>query len=138
MKSDQASTPKPPEPNDQEGRIRAALKLARGPLPAVGGVWLRNYYEHLAARLSLPFQAEYAEDIRGFRQLVSPVTVVVLLDPDKEPRHEDLGLVCEVLRGTQTLQLPFADLEVEPGTPNFQLIEDYWYWFWNWRFDPQI
>lgn len=124
--------------NDQEGRILAALGLARGPLPEVKTEWLGRYYEYLAARLSLPFEAEYAEDIVGYRQVVSAVTIVALLHPDNHADHEEFGLICRAHRGQQELELPLADVELTDSATNFRLIEDYWYWFWNWRFDPQI
>ena len=80
--------------NNQEERIRAALGLAGGPLPEVQSEWLHRYYAYLAANLSLPFDCEYAEDIAGYRQLVSPITVVALVHPDDHDRHEDFGLLC--------------------------------------------
>jgi hypothetical protein len=124
--------------NHQEERIRAALGLARGPLPEVQSRWLHRYYEYLAAHLSLPFDGEYAEDISGYRQLVAPVTVVALLHPAEHGGHEELGLLCRAWRGDRQIELPLADVELPPDAANGQLIEDYWYWFWNWRFDPRI
>jgi hypothetical protein len=124
--------------NDQEERIRAALGLAHGPRPEVQSQWLHRYYDYLAAHLSLPFDGDYAEDISGYRQLVAPVIVVALLHPGEHGRHEDFGLLCRARRGEQQIELPLADVELPPDSPNSQLIEDYWYWFWNWRFDPKI
>ena len=124
--------------NNQESRIRAALGLEFGPIPEVQSEWLHRYYEYLEANLSLPFDAEYAEDIAGYRQLVSPITVVLLLHPDDHDRHEDFGLLCRARRASQSIELPLADVELTKDSPNGQLIEDYWYWFWNWRFDPRI
>ena len=86
----------------------------------------------------LPFDAEYAEDISGYRQLVSPITVVALVHPDDHVGHEEFGLLCRARRGPQEIELPLADVELREISPNSQLIEDYWYWFWNWRFDPKI
>jgi hypothetical protein len=128
----------PFDAHDQEERIRAALGLARGPLPNVQSKWLHRYYEYLVANLSMPFDAEYAEDISGYRQMVSPVTVVALLDPDDHSGHEECGLLCRARRTGQESELPLADLELTENSPNSQLLEDYWYWFWNWMFDPQI
>ena len=85
-----------------------------------------------------PFEAEYAEDISGYRQLVSTVTVISLLHPDEHAQHEEFGLICRARRGTQEIEVPLADVELKESTPNYRPIEDYWYWFWNWRFDPQI
>ncbi|MEN6406695.1 MAG: hypothetical protein ABFC77_09500 [Thermoguttaceae bacterium] len=62
--------------NGQEERIRAALKIAWGPLPDVQLKWLRRYCEYLNERLSFPFHAEYAEDIAGYRQVISPVPAI--------------------------------------------------------------
>ena len=125
-------------PNDQESRIRAALGLEHGQLPKVESQWLHRYYEYLAVHLSFPFEAEYAEDISGYRQLVSTVTVISLLHPDEHAQHEEFGLICRARRGTQEIEVPLADVELKEDSPNYRLVEDYWYWFWNWRFDPQI
>jgi hypothetical protein len=124
--------------NDQEGRIRVALGIERGPLPAVESKWLYRYYDYLTAHLLFPFHAEYAEEKVGYRSVVSPVEVVALLHPDEHRRHEDFGLLCRAFRGAQELELPLSDVELIAQPPNNQLIEDYWYWFWNWRFDPKI
>jgi hypothetical protein len=124
--------------NDQEGRIRAALGLAWGPLPDVQTKWLHRYYRYLTENLSLPFDAEYAEDVAGYRQVVSPITVIALLHPDAHGRHEDFGLLCRAKRGQQIIEVPLADVELADNSPNSRLIDDYWYWFWNWRFDPKI
>lgn len=124
--------------NDQEGRILTALGLERGPLPEVKTEWLDRYHAYLTAHLSLPFEAEYAEDISGYRQLVSTITVVTLLHPDNHTGHEEFGLICRARRGEQEIELPLADVELTEVAANYRLIEDYWYWFWNWRFDPQI
>ena len=133
-----AAVMEPWNTNKQEERIRAALGLANGPLPRVQSKWLHRYHEYLAANLLLPFDAEYAEDIAGYRQLVSPITVVALLHPDDHDRHEDFGLLCRAHRGSQSIELPLAEVELTKDSPNGQFIEDYWYWFWNWRFDPRI
>ncbi len=124
--------------NDQEKRIRKALGLAGGPLPDVQSQWLRRYHDYLSANLSLPFDAEYAEDIPGYRQALSRVTVEALVDPEEHGRHEEFGLYCRARRGTDAIEVPLADVELRTRSANLQLIEDYWYWFWNWRFDPSI
>jgi hypothetical protein len=124
--------------NNQEDRILAALGLSHGPLPEVQTEWLLQYYEYLVAHLALPFEAVSSQDISGYKQLVSVITVVTLLHPDKHSDHEEFGLICQGLRGSQEIDFPLADVELPESAPNFQLIEDYWYWFWNWRFDPRI
>lgn len=124
--------------NDQEDRIRVALGLIEGPLPEVESKWLYRYHDYLTAHLTFPFEAEYADDSSGYRQLVLPVTVFSLLHPDDHEKHEDFGLRCLARRGKQEIEAPLADVELSVNSPNSQLIEDYWYWFWNWRFDPKI
>ena len=126
------------QPLDHEGRILKALGLTRGPLPEVQTEWLLRYYDYLAATLSLPFEAEYAEDISGYRQIVAPVTVVALVHPDEHAKHDEFGLLCRARRGTQEIEFPLADVELPERALNGRLIEDYWYWFWNCRFDPRI
>ncbi len=124
--------------NDQEGRIRRALGIAWGPLPEVDIKWLHRYHDYLAGHLRLPFDAECAEDIAGYRQLVMPITVVALLPPDHCGNRDELGLHCQAKRGMQIIELPLADVELTHNTPNSRLLDDYWYWFWNWRFDPLV
>jgi hypothetical protein len=127
-----------PTADNQEGRILTALGLTHGPLPEADGQWLNRYYQYLSIHLKLPFGGEYAEDIPGYRQVVSPVTIVALIDPDERAGHEDFGLICRACRGTQEIELPLADVELKESAANWRLIEDYWFWFWNWRFDPRI
>lgn len=122
----------------QEDRIREALGIRRGPLPNVQYPWLLHYHRYLEARLVFPFEAEYAEDLFDYRQRISSVTVVAVLDPQDSRGHEDTGLLCRVLRGSEEVEIPLVDLELPEESPNSQLLEDYWYWIWNWRFDPGI
>jgi hypothetical protein len=128
----------PWKPQTQEGRILAALGLARGPLPHAVTQWLIRYYNHLAAHLCLPFEARCPEESGVLRPWTSSVTVVALLTPSDESTQDGAGLKCKALRGGEATEIPLIDLEVENNHPNAQLIEDYWYWFWNWQFDPKI
>ncbi|MGA2059374.1 MAG: calcium-binding protein [Thermoguttaceae bacterium] len=130
---------KSPEEQAQELRIRTALGLNKGPLPNVEVEWLRKYYEYLAANLSLPFDARYAEEGDYYRKpAYHQVKVLALLDPDKNPGREYNGLICRTHATDREIEVPLVDLEIEADNPNFQIIEDYWYWIWNWRFDPRI
>lgn len=124
--------------HDQERRIRAALGLVWGPLPDVETKWLRRYYDYLTDRLTLPFEADYAEDIAGYRQIVSRITVLELVHPDDHGRHGEQGLLCRARRGEEIVEVPLADVELVENSENSRLLDDYWYWFWNWRFDPKI
>ncbi len=117
-----------------EDRIRAALGLKRkGELPGVGKEMLQAYYEYLSTNLSFPFEARYPEPVGLHDEIIRTVTVVGLLDPAKNLDCESLGLVAIARRGKQEIELSLADLEVDEGDPNHELVEDHWYWFWNWR-----
>jgi len=128
----------PVEPTDQEGRIRIALGLVRGPLPHVTVVELERYYDYLLRHLELPFAVRYAGDLKPLGQPAIPMAVLALIHPRQTPAPEQTGLTCQASYGHQQLELPLVDLEVADDGPNAQKIEDYWYWFWNWRFDPRI
>jgi hypothetical protein len=124
--------------DNRESRIHAALGIARGPLPHVERRWLHVYHEFLAARLSLPFTAQYTGDLARLRQTIPQVTVTTLVDPNETGEHECDGLVCLAQDGEEQLRLALVDIEVDVDHVNFQLLDDYWYWFWNWRFDASI
>ena len=124
--------------DNREGRIGAALGLARGPLPHVERRWLHVYHEFLAARLSLPFAAQYTGDLARLRQTIPQVTVIALIDPGESGESEWDGLVCFAQDDKEQLRLALVDIEVDVDHANFQLLDDYWYWFWNWRFDASI
>jgi hypothetical protein len=135
---DLAPASEPAAEIDRDGRIRAILGLRGGLLPKVEPRWLRRYYEHLAARLSLPFAAQYVGELGRSQPIAFLVTVVALLEPDNTSGECGDGLMCAAQNGDQRLELSLVDVEVEPDHPNFQFLDDYWYWFWNWRFDPRI
>ena len=123
----------PLAPDNPDVRVRTALGLKGGSLPEVGQETLQEYFDFLASNLSFPFQARYPEPIGLHEEVIRTVSVVGLLDPSKNLDGESLGLVCIAHRGSQTVELSLADLEVADDDPNHELIEDYWYWFWNWR-----
>jgi hypothetical protein len=60
-----------------------------------------------------------ATSAKGFRYLSSPVIT--------SPR------IRRVHKGKHELILPLIELELSPGSPNYQLVENYWDWFWHWR-----
>lgn len=125
-------------PQAQEDRILTALGLSRNPLPRATAKWQAIYYQDLAGRLLLPFEARCPEDAGVLRPWTAIVTVVELLPPSDDRSENDMGLKCKALWNGTAITVPLVDLEVQDGHPNSQLIEDYWYWFWNWTFDPQI
>jgi hypothetical protein len=127
-----------PEANRQEARIRSALGLAEGPLPAVDRRGLAKYYEYLANRLAFPFEARSADEHGSPHSATVVLAVRALLNPADHPVDEYTGLLCRAIQDDEEREVPLLDLEVDDAQPNYQLLEDYWYWVWNWRFDPQI
>ncbi len=119
--------------HDQRDRILAALGPLGGHLPGVDEKTLSRYYKYLTARLSFPFTATYPEPKSLLEAVEHRCTVVELLDPANDICDEFDGICCKTRKGKYEINLPLIELRVPEGSPDFQLIEDYWYWFWNWR-----
>jgi hypothetical protein len=114
-----------------EDRIRAILGVRNGAaLPQVNAATMLTYYRFLSSRLTLPCEARYSSDADG---TVSLVTVSGLVDPQTMPSDHRAGLCCVAQHGNKAEILPLVDVEVEPDSPNFQFLEDYWFWLWNGR-----
>ncbi|MGA2033719.1 MAG: calcium-binding protein [Thermoguttaceae bacterium] len=112
-----------------EDRLRAILGLGRDDLlPEVNDETIRKYYQYLALRLTLPFEARYSAESEP---VVYPVTVTGLVDPQSAPAGSAVCCVTHVRNGVAVL--PLVDIEVPEDSPNFRILEDYWYWVWNWR-----
>ena len=122
-----------PRGDDQKERIPAALGLKDGRLPVVDDDTLHEYYEYLSANLSLPFTAHYTKPTNPREEVLHKCTVLGLLDPSKCVNDEIDGIFCKTQKAEFEVNLPLVELEVPKGSPNFQMIEDYWDWFWNWR-----
>jgi hypothetical protein len=117
--------------DDQEARIGSVFGLFTGdPLPRACRAALLAYYEHLAARLSFPFDGDFQQ-----RTEPSPgprcVTVVRLLQ--KAGVNESDGILCRVVADKGARGVPLADVRVAPNSANAQLIADYCYWLRNYR-----
>lgn len=114
-----------------EERIRAVLGTGkRSSLPEVNQATLAKYARYLSSRLTFPFEAHYCSETEP---VVYPVTVTELVDPEKSPEDHFTGVLCTAHLKNKAARLPLVDIEVAEGTPNFQVLEDYWYWLWNWR-----
>jgi hypothetical protein len=119
--------------NWQVKRIMAALGIISGGLPKVSEEALAKYHSYLSKKLVLPFTAYYplptsAQEHSEFRCAVDE-----LLDPTEHLGDEFDGIFCKTCKGKFEVNLPLIELHVPEGSPNYQLVEDYWYWFWNWR-----
>jgi hypothetical protein len=123
------------EVQSQDDRIRQIFGLGEeSSLPTVNDKTLGAYYDHLAASLTLPFDALYCPAGGDLRQLIHYVRVTELMDPRQGRVHNNLyGLFCKAQNGKNVLDLSLADLGVRDDSPNCRLMDDYAYWFVNWR-----
>lgn len=118
-------------PDDEEDRVRAVFGLPAGaPLPGVSKDTLSQYHQYLQGKLSFPFPALYVETTPPVKQLVRYVTVVGLSDSAK---RRMFGLFCKVQIEQSIVEVPLAELGMQEGDPNCQLVDDYLYWLWNSR-----
>lgn len=120
----------PLSPKDQDDRIRMVFGLtSNDPLPEVNDETLRVYQNHLAAKLTFPFDAAYQPE----HSKPQNVKVIGLGDPKEPMIDEMVGILCEVEMDGQTVAVPMGELEVAKGKPNRRFIKDYCSWFWNFR-----
>jgi hypothetical protein len=117
----------------QMARIMKALGLIDDLLPNVDEDTLFRYYEYLSANLSFPCAAYYPHPTNAKEQSEFGCYMMNLLDPAIHLGDEFDGIFCKTRKGKYELNLPLIELELPQGSPNCQLIEDFWYWFWNWR-----
>jgi hypothetical protein len=122
-----------PRGDDQKERILAALGLTDDRLPVTDDDALGAYHEYLSANLSFPFTAHYPEPTNPREKVLHECTVLGLLDPSKCVGDEIDGIFCRTQKAEFEVNLPLVELDVPKGSPNFQMIEDYWDWFCNWR-----
>jgi hypothetical protein len=119
--------PRPLSADDWEDRIRMVFGLTSDDaLPEDGESAELTYFNHLKASLAFPFAAWFADRAR---QSARQVTVTGMCD--EFPIDEGFGVVCEVVDRGENVQVPLSKLEVEPGAPNHQAVDDYLTWFAN-------
>ena len=116
----------------QKRRILEAVGSGRQ-IPRVSSDSLAQYYQHLKARLQLPFAAHFPEPSNAEEDAEFACVVVELLDPAQHLGDEFDGLFCKTRKGKYEVNLPLIDLCLTEGSPQQELIEDYWRWFWRWR-----
>ena len=121
----------PHSDDGREARLRSVFDLFSGDtLPRACRDALLTYYEHLAARLSFPFDGDFqqrAEPLAGPRC----VTVVRLLQ--KAAVNESDGILCRAVHDNGARGVPLAEVQIAPNSVNSQLIADYCYWLRNYR-----
>jgi len=119
---------------DQDDRIRQVFGLTSDdPLPEADDEALQSYYEYLAANLSFPFEMRSSINARRSAAKALKITILGLVDQDDNSEGDEYGLFCQAQRDGEHVELPLAEVEVQPGNPNHQLVDDYSYWFVNWQ-----
>jgi len=113
--------------DNQDDRIRIVFGLTSDdPLPDDSNSTELFYFNYLNASLTFPFTARFHDPVRNRKR---EVTVTGM--GDDFPVDESFGVMCEVLDGGEIGQMPLSELEVEPGTPCYQTVDDYITWFVN-------
>jgi hypothetical protein len=114
--------------DEQEDRIRAVFGLTTDdPLPRRNKNAERTYHSYLRNHLSFPFEAKYWAEGSAVSGLLRPVTITGMRRRFRF--DEDFGIPCEASGVPYEEEVPVTELEIEEGSPNFQLIDDYVYWF---------
>jgi hypothetical protein len=137
------SVPTQPD-RERRKRILAALGLPSPriahnlPNLRVDEDTLTRYFDYLAARLEVPFDAYYPPPTSATGHLrggsaVDRCEVIELLDPRTDLCDEIDGLYCRTRKGKFIVNLPLVELTVLPPSKNLELLGDYEYWFWHWR-----
>ena len=96
------------------------------PLPYDSKATELSYFNYLKTNLTFPFPAQFFDPIKDRKR---EVTVTGMCDDF--PLDEGFGVMCEVLDGGEKGQMPLSELEVEPGNPNYRMVDDYITWFVN-------
>jgi len=123
-------TPKPLSAKDQDDRVRMVFGLTSDDLlPRPDEETLETYYDYLAEKLSLPFEAKYHEEGSFFDPSPARCVTVVALGSKPEDLDEDEGILCEVRTAEGEDLVPLTELELRRSDPNHQLVDDYAAWF---------
>jgi hypothetical protein len=128
----QIKTP-PLSENDQDDRVRMALRLTRDdPLPEVNHENLLTYHRYLSKNLVFPFKARYEKPVGWAKRVEMPITVTGLLRPDDCVIDEQYGIIATGSDTEETVDFPLAEIEVKGTSPICRIVRDYAYWFHNW------
>jgi hypothetical protein len=120
------------EEENSSRRLRAILGTTAQRLPRVGLETLRKFHDYLVEHLPLPIEARLSDPIGPHRDTRSPLKVIRLMDPIKEYAPEEMyGLICKAEQNGHRIELPLDRIDVEEGSPHYQLLEDYRHWLWN-------
>lgn len=117
------------KPDSQTERLRTILGGGEDRLPRVGVESLRRFHGYLADHLGFPFEGRLSDPIGPHRDTRSPLKVIRLMDPIKEYAPEEMyGLICKAEQNGERIELPLDRINVQEGSPAYQLLEDYRHW----------
>jgi len=120
------------KPDRQTERLWAVLGGTGLRLPRVGLETLRQFHGYLAEHLSMPFEGRLSAPIGPHQDTRSPLRVIRLLDPVRGYVPEEMyGLICKAEQNGKRIELPLDRIDVERGSTQEQLLEDYRYWLRN-------
>ncbi len=120
------------EADDADERLQAILGGKDDHIPGVGLESRRRFHKYLTAHLSLPFDGRLSSPIGPHRDTTSPLSVIGLLDPVRDYEPEEMhGLICKASQKGAKIELPLDRIDVEEGSPQYELLEDYRYWLAN-------
>jgi hypothetical protein len=118
---------RPLSADDQDDRICMVFGLTSDdPLPYDSKAAELTYFNYLKNNLTFPFPAQFFDPIKGRKR---EVTVTGMCDD--VPIDDGFGVMCEALDSSEKRQIPLSELKLEPGSPNYQMVDDYITWFVN-------
>ena len=124
MEQPTAIVTRPLSPDNQQDRICVVFGLTSDDLlPCHSEATELTYLYYLKRNLTFPFPARCFDPIENRKR---DVTVTGFCDD--LPLEDGFRVVCEVLDGGKKGRMPLSKLEVEPGNPNYQMVDDYIAW----------
>jgi len=120
--------PRPLSPKEQGDRVRMVFGLTSDDfLPGVDEDTLETYYDFLEERLSVPFEAQFADWEPYYRGPEGRRVEVVGLD--REVGWTDEGILCKAVTADGEHVVPLRKLELRRSAPNHQFVDDFVAWF---------
>ncbi len=100
-------------------------------LPTVDNRSLEIFYDYLLQRVQFPYYGVFAQDNEQRQQEYYPVVVKALIDPDESEELEKYGILAFVIWNDQEVKMPVAEIVINQGDPNYDVVEDYCTWYWD-------
>lgn len=137
--SDEVTVPPPEELHYYDLEELALERVAKifqveskDDLPDVKPRYLEIYYDYLIHQVKFPFQGTFAlKKDQDAPEEYKQVEALEILDPDETPDLDRWGLICHVHMDEQLVKIPLAEIVINQGDKNYDLVEDYCIWFWH-------